>query len=170
MSKNQSFKRKSAIILSENIFRRGIIIISCDSCRESGFECRIFVWFKKCGYCIRRGIKCNAVEVFLSDFVKIEKERFCINNKLRAIRALLFENFVKINYFEKQQAFLRKRKGEMVRRGVENIKTLEKLKEKKCLFVTWTPWPVVEGPRYVGRLVGIEKQMIKVSHFSKNWI
>ena len=47
------------------------------------------------------------------------------------IRASLSENLIKINYLKKQQAFLRKREGEIIRRNIENIKTLEKLKEKE---------------------------------------
>ena len=41
---------------------------------------------------------------------------------------------IKINRFKKQQAFLRKRKGEMIRRNVKNIKALEKLKKKERLL------------------------------------
>ena len=39
-----------------------------------------------------------------------------------------------MNRLEKQQVFLRKRKGEIIRRNIENIETLEKLKEKKRLL------------------------------------
>ena len=39
-----------------------------------------------------------------------------------------------MNRLKKQQAFLKEREGEMVRRGIENIKTLEKLKEKERLL------------------------------------
>ena len=134
MSKNQSFKRKSAIILSENILHRGIIMVSCDFCRESSFEYRISAWSRKYGYYIRRGVKYNIIKIFLSDFVKIEKERSRINNEFRATRASLSENFVKMNRFKKQQAFLRKREGEIIRRNIENIKALEKLKEKERLL------------------------------------
>ena len=89
---------------------------------------------RKCGYCVRRGIKYNIIKIFLSDFVKIEKERSRINNEFRATRALLSENLVKINRFKKQQAFLREREGEIIRRNVENIKALEKLKEEERLL------------------------------------
>ena len=109
-------------------------MIPCDSCRESSFEYQMSAWFKKYGYCVRRDIKYNTVEVFSSDFAKIEKKRSRINNKLRATRALLSENFIKINRLEKQQAFLKKREGEMIRRNIENIKALEKLKEEKRLL------------------------------------
>ena len=126
MSKSRFFKRKSTITLSENILRRGIIMISCDSCRESSLECRISVWFKKCGYCVRRSVKYNTIEIFLSDFVKIEKKRSRIDDKLRATRTLLSENLAKMNRLEKQQIFLKKRKGEIIRRDVENIKMLKK--------------------------------------------
>ena len=101
MSKNQFFKRKSVITLSENILRRGIIIISCDFCRESSLEYQISAWSKKCGYCIRRNIKYNTVKIFLSDFIKIEKKRSRINNKFRATRASLSENLAKINRLKK---------------------------------------------------------------------
>ena len=49
------------------------------------------------------------------------------------MNAFLIENLAKINYFKKQQAFLRKREGEMIRRNVKNIKALEKLKKEKRL-------------------------------------
>ena len=97
MSKSQFFKKKSIIILFENILRRKIIIISCDSCRESSLKYRIFIWSRKCDHYIRYDVKYNTVEIFLSDFAKIEKKRFRINNKLRVTRTSLFENFVKIN-------------------------------------------------------------------------
>ena len=120
--------------MSENIFRREIIIIFCDFCRESGFKYRISAWSRKCGHYVRRNIKYNVVKVFLSDFVKIEKKRSRIDDKFRAIRASLFENLVKINRLKKQQVFLRKREGEMIRRNIKNIETLEKLKEEKKLL------------------------------------
>ena len=39
-----------------------------------------------------------------------------------------------MNRFEKQQAFLKKREGEIIRRNVENIKALEKLEEEERLL------------------------------------
>ena len=47
------------------------------------------------------------------------------------ISAFLIKILMKINRFKKQQAFLREREGEIIRRGVENIKALEKLKKEK---------------------------------------
>ena len=46
----------------------------------------------------------------------------------------LTENLAKINRLKKQQVFLRERKGEMIRRNIENIKTLEKLEEEERLL------------------------------------
>jgi len=141
MSKSQSSKRKSAIALSENILRRGIIMIPCDSCRESSLECRMSAWSRKCGHCVRRGVKCNAVEVSSSDFSKVERERSRIESELQTTRdgvarmsASLTESLARMNRLEKQQAFLREREGEMVRRGVENIEALEKLEEEERLL------------------------------------
>ena len=39
-----------------------------------------------------------------------------------------------MNYLEKQQVFLRKREGEIIRRNVKNIEALEKLEEKERLL------------------------------------
>ena len=41
---------------------------------------------------------------------------------------------MKINRLKKQQVFLKKREGEMIRRNIKNIKTLEKLKKKERLL------------------------------------
>ena len=94
---------------------------------------KMSVWSRKCGYYIRSGIKYNAVEISSSDFIKIKKKRSRIDDKLRATRASLSENLAKINRFKKQQTFLRKREGEMIRRNIKNIKTLEKLKKEERL-------------------------------------
>jgi len=97
-------------------------------------------WSRKCGHCVRRGVKCNAVEVSSSDFTKVERERTRIETELQVTRdgvarmsASLTESLAKMNRLEKQQAFLREREGEMVRRGVENIEALEKLEEEERL-------------------------------------
>ena len=47
---------------------------------------------------------------------------------------MLSENLTKINRLEKQQAFLRKRESEIIRRNVENIKALENSKKEKRLL------------------------------------
>ena len=72
---------------------------------------------------------------------KIEKKRFRIKNELQITRdsvarmsALLIKNLAKINHLEKQQAFLRKREDKIIRRDIENIKALEKLKEENHLL------------------------------------
>ena len=47
---------------------------------------------------------------------------------------MLSENLAKINYFKKQQAFLKERKDKIIRRNIENIKMLEKLKKEERLL------------------------------------
>ena len=89
---------------------------------------------RKCGYCVRRGIKYNTIKISSSDFAKIKKKCSRINNELRAIRTSLSENLAKINHLKKQQTFLRKRKNEIIRRNIENIKVLKKLEKEKCLL------------------------------------
>jgi hypothetical protein len=97
-------------------------------------------WSRKCGHCVRRGVKCNAIEVSSADFSKVERERSRIEAELQTTRdgvaqmsASLTESLARMNRLEKQQAFLREREGEMVRRGVENIEALEKLEEEELL-------------------------------------
>jgi hypothetical protein len=142
-----SRQTRQRVELSKLVNSIGVLMSPCDRCKRSGLECRRSDLSSKCGNCIRRGYSCDDFGPSPAEIrkVTVENERL----KKEMLEAELAEEIAyeaqqaaqeaqrlaraRRKRLEKLQAFLEKRAGEMIRRGLENIEDLEKLEEQEKL-------------------------------------
>ena len=130
MSSTASQKRS---VLSVRIAKYGVLAMSpCKHCLADGLECRVLSSNRKCANCVRRGIKCDAKEMPLGDFEKIDKERARIRAERAAAEESASAALAKLDRLRKLESHLQQKEDEMIRRGLDSLEELEKVEEEEA--------------------------------------
>ena len=79
----------------------------------------------------RKGIRCDIRDITKGYFKKIDKEREHLEGELQKSRKAIREAIVRIERFERFREALNKRKKDLIRRSLDNIEELERLKDEE---------------------------------------
>ena len=128
-STSKTSKYKQRILLFETIQSYGLPVMACSNCTRYHRRCVVLnTKSQRCGECVRRGSKCDALQASVSDLenLRLEEER------LKFERDTAFEaamaGLARVRELELRQQELRERGMEMLRRG---LKTLDELDEQE---------------------------------------
>ena len=126
-----SNKYRNRLALSSYINRVGDMGYPCSRYSRSGADCRRLLGQKKCGNCTRLGRPCNIYEVSPSVLDKLAKEGERLDSEIRKIKEIRRENNARLDRFERFCNSFKAREAEVVRRGFNNIKELERTEEEE---------------------------------------
>ena len=96
--------------------------------QKSGYQYKKFEYSLFYLFCLRLSLKYDIEPFFRSDFAKIDKKRVRLKIEVFKILKIISIATIKLTRLSKQQDFLVSRKTEIIRRGLENVDELEKLK------------------------------------------
>ena len=86
---------------------------------------------QRCGECVRRGVKCDALQTSVDDLQSLRMEE----DRLKFERDMAFEaamaGLARVRELELRQAELRERGREMLRRGLKTLDELDEAEEKE---------------------------------------
>ncbi|CAG8971363.1 hypothetical protein HYALB_00006912 [Hymenoscyphus albidus] len=129
---NKAQKYKQRILLFEAIQSYGSKIMPCSNCRRYNRKCFVLNnKSQKCGECVRRGVRCDALQSANDDLqsIRLEEER------LKFERDMAFEaamaGLARVRELEQRQQELRERGIDMVRRGLRTLDELDVAEEKE---------------------------------------
>ena len=124
MPVERSKKYKERIDLARRIELSGIEMSPCSFCERNDHKCLVAENSNRCSECARRGRKCDVSGPSSSDWAAVEREEARLAAEREATLAKLLR-------LDKQQSFLRKRAGEMLRRGLKTLDELDEAEEKE---------------------------------------
>ena len=128
--------------LARQIDLEGAMVQPCSRCKQSGEECRILLGSMKCGSCTRKGYAgCDVRDVTDADFDKLDNESEKLEEQLRIAKDQKSSARAKIKRLKSQRAYLKSRREELIRRGLNNIEELERLEASERSSVPGLPSP-----------------------------
>ena len=86
---------------------------------------------KKYSNCIRRGCVCNVYDVTISEVKRISKESDRLDSEIQKSFKAIREAIARIKRFKRLRQVLKERKLEIIRRGLDNIKELERIEKEE---------------------------------------
>ena len=119
------------LALSVRINSIGKIVYPCSRYQQSDSECKLLMGFQKCKNYTRKGIRCDVRDMTKGHFKKIDKERERLKGKLQKFRKAIRKAIARIKRFERFREALSKREKDLIRRGLDNIEELERLKDEE---------------------------------------
>jgi len=104
----------------------------CSNCVRYSRRCVILnAKSQRCGECVRRGSKCDALQASISDLesLRLEEERLKLERDLAFEAAMA--GLERVRVLEKRQQELRTRGMEMLRRGLSSLDELDAVEAKE---------------------------------------
>ena len=96
--------------------------------QKSDYQYKKSEYSLSCLFYLRLLLKCNIEPFSRFDFTKINKERARLKTEVFKILEIISTATAKLIRLFKQQDFLASRETEIIRRGLENVNKLKKLK------------------------------------------
>ena len=126
-----SNKYRNRLALSSYINRVGDMGYPCSRYSYSGVNCRRLLGQKKYRNYTRGGRPYNIYEVSPSVLDKLAKEGERFDLKIRKIKEIRRKNDIRLDRFERLRNSFKARKAKVVRRGLNNIKELERIEDEE---------------------------------------
>jgi hypothetical protein len=120
-----SRKLKERHDLADRIVRYGIIMVSCSNCVRRNQTCISSPDSQRCAACVRRGAKCDQNGPSLSDWKAVDKEEERLEREEEETAQRIAEGVAKLARLRRQKKFLKRRAGEMLRRGLKSLDELD---------------------------------------------
>ncbi|KAK0101600.1 hypothetical protein ONS95_008629 [Cadophora gregata] len=129
---SKTTKYKQRIALAETINSYGSPSMPCSNCIRYHRNCVVLnEKSQRCGECVRRGVKCDALQVSIDDLQSLRMEE----DRLKFERDMAFEaamaGLARVRELEQRQAELRERGREMLRRGLRTLDELDEAEAKE---------------------------------------
>ena len=80
---------------------------------------------------IRRGLRCDIRNVEADDFIRIDRKAARLEGKIEKMEQIRRDNDARLERFKRLRKALYERELEIVRRGIKNIKELERIENEK---------------------------------------
>lgn len=124
-------KTKQRLALAERIQQEGSEMLPCSRCDKRGLQCLVSPASRTCGECKRSNVKCDSSGHSVGEWEKLRREEERIARETRTAREAVIEIQSRLLRLEKQQSLLKKRGGEMLRRGLATLDELEAVEEQE---------------------------------------
>jgi hypothetical protein len=129
---SKTTKYKQRVALAETINSYGSPAMPCSNCVRYHRNCVVLnEKSQRCGECVRRGVKCDALQTSVDDLQSLRMEE----DRLKFERDMAFEaamaGLARVRELELRQAELRERGREMLRRGLKTLDELDEAEEKE---------------------------------------
>ena len=119
--------------LGDRIDRDGIEMFPCTNCEKHNRSCVVAEGSnsKRCGECVRRGVKCDVEGIPVRDWETLEREEERLRLEKEITLQAVQAGLARMARLEKQQDHLKRRGAEMLRRGLKTLDELEAQEEKE---------------------------------------
>ena len=107
------------------------MVYPCSRCDEKSFEYRYILGKKKYSNYIRRGYICNIYNIIASEVKRISKEGDRLDSEIQKSFKVIREAITRIERFKRLRKVLKEYKLEIIRRGLNNIEELERVKKEE---------------------------------------
>ena len=125
MPVERSKKYRERLELALLIEAHGVTMPQCSFCEKNERKCVVSTEnSSRCNECVRRGQKCDVSGPSLSDLSSLLREQERLDREEE-------ETTTKLLRLQKHKKFLRKRAGEMLRRGLKTMDELDEAEEKE---------------------------------------
>ena len=98
---------------------------------EKSLEYRYILSKKKYSNCIRRGCVCNVYDITASEVKRISKKGDRLDSEIQKSFEVIREAIARIKRFKRFRKVLKKYKLEIIRRRLDNIEELKRIKEEE---------------------------------------
>ena len=140
MSPDSQRKKREQFALGNHIARVGIEMSPCSFCEKNGKKCVVLpTGTPRCSECVRLGKKCDVEGIPAGDWEAVEREEFRLDtaemlaeDSFRKAQSALNEAVNRLARLRQQKKFLRKRAGDMLRRGLKTMDELDAVEEKEA--------------------------------------
>jgi hypothetical protein len=126
--------------LADYIDREGVEMFPCSNCmkHKRPCVCSDTSSSKRCGECVRRGIKCDVEGIPVSDWDTLDREEYRLETaemvaeeSLRKAQEQMNLALNRLARLKKQKRFLRERGKDMLTRGLKTLDELDEAEEKE---------------------------------------
>ena len=127
----RSRQTENRIALGTFINKVGVIVYPYSRCDKKSLEYRYILGKKKYSNYIRRGYTCNIYNMIASEVKRILKEGDRLDSEIQKSFKVMRETIARIKRFKRLRKVLKERKLEIIRRKLNNIEELERVKQEK---------------------------------------
>ena len=127
----RSRQTENRIALGIFINKVGVMVYPYSRCDKKSLEYRRVLGKKKYSNCTRRGCVCNIYDMTASEVKRISKEGNRLDSEIQKSFEAIREAIARIERFKRLRKVLKERKLEMIRRGLDNIEELERIKKEE---------------------------------------
>ena len=131
MPPERSRKYKERIAAAKLIEITGFEMVPCEYCEKMERKCVVAKGSSRCSECMRRGQSCVSEGIPIGDWSSLEREEERIAAAIAANQQVLIAAAAKAARLETQRNFLRRRAGEMLRKGLRSVDELEEAEKKE---------------------------------------